>query len=72
MTVIQTWRASRTRAADGRAAAAGGPHNRSVRAGARLWALLNAQALLSGATEAPDGTVLIEDDRRRMAARRAD
>jgi hypothetical protein len=37
-----------------------------------LWALLNAQALLNGAAGTPGGVALIEDDRRRMAARRAD
>lgn len=72
MAVIQIWRASRMRAADGRAPTAGGGRNRNRRAGTRLWALLNAQALLSGAAGTPDGTALIEDDRRRMAARRAD
>jgi hypothetical protein len=38
------------------------------RPGARLWVLLNAQALLRGATT--DG-IGIEDDRGRMAGRRA-
>jgi hypothetical protein len=33
--------------------------------------LLNAQALLSGAAGAPGGVALIEDDRRRLVARRA-
>jgi len=32
--------------------------------------LLNAQALLNGTAETP-GAALVEDDRRRMAARRA-
>ena len=72
MTAIQTWRASRTRAADGQALTTGSGHNRSDRARAQLWALLNAQALLSGAAGTPGGTAPIEDDRRRMAVRRAD
>jgi hypothetical protein len=33
--------------------------------------LLNAQALLDGTVGTPDGVAFIEDDRRRMAARRA-
>jgi hypothetical protein len=71
MAVTPIWRASRLRAGDGRAPAAGGRRSRSHRAGPRLWALLNAQALLSGAAGAPGGVALIEDDRRRLVARRA-
>jgi len=69
MAVGQIWRASRMRTADGRASTAGGRSSR--RPGPRLWALLNAQALLNGAAGAPGGVALMEDDRRRMAARRA-
>jgi hypothetical protein len=69
MAVTQIWRASRIRAAGGRASAAS--RRRSRRAGPRLWALLNAQALLNGAAGTPGRVALIEDDRRRMAARRA-
>jgi hypothetical protein len=72
MAVTPIWRASRMRAADGRASAASGRPSRSRRAGPRLWALLNAQALLNGTARTPDGVALIEDDRQRMAARRAD
>jgi hypothetical protein len=72
MAVTQIWRASRIRAADGRASTASGRRSRSHRAGHRLWALLNAQALLNGTAGLPPGGVaLIEDDRWRMAARRA-
>jgi len=71
MAVTQLWRASRIRAAGRRAPAASGRRSRSHRIGPRLWALLNAQALLDGAAGAPDSVALIEDDRRRMAARRA-
>ena len=70
MTVIQIWRASRKCTADGRVLAASGRRSRSHRAGLRLWALLNAQALLNGAAGTLGGVVLIEDDSRRMAARR--
>ncbi len=71
MAVTQIWRASRIRAAGGRASAASGRCGRSHRAGHRLWALLNAQALLNGTAGAPGGIAPIEDDRQRMAARRA-
>jgi hypothetical protein len=61
-------------ASDGRTSTAGGTGSllRSSagrrRPGGRLWVLLNAQALLRGATT--DG-IGIEDDRGRMAGRRA-
>jgi len=71
MAVTQIWRASRIRAAGGRAPAASGGCSRSHRAGHRLWALLNAQALLDGTAGAPGGVGFVEDDRRRMAGRRA-
>jgi hypothetical protein len=70
MAVTQIWKASGVRADDGRASTAGGGHRRGHRAGSRLWALLNAQALLNGRAGTPGGVDLIEDDRRRMAARR--
>jgi hypothetical protein len=70
MAVTQIWRASRVRADDGRVSTAGGRRSCSHRAGSRLWALLNAQALLNGAAGTPGSAALIEDDRRRMAARR--
>lgn len=50
MAVNQIWRASRIRAAGGRAPTTAGRRNPSDRTGSRLWALLNAQALLSGLT----------------------
>jgi hypothetical protein len=70
MAVTQIWRGSRIRAAGGQASTASGGHSRSHRAGHRLWALLNAQALLNGMAGTPGGA-LIEDDRRRMAGRLA-
>jgi surface antigen len=69
MAVTQIWRASRMRAAGGRASAASGRPGRGYRARPRLWALLNAQALLNGTAGTPGGVALVEDDRRRMAAR---
>ena len=71
MAVTQIWRTSRTAVAGGRALAGSGRVSRSHRAGLRLWTLLNAQALLNGTAGTRDGAALIEDDRWRMAARRA-
>jgi RimJ/RimL family protein N-acetyltransferase len=62
---------TRIRAAGGRASTAGGRGSRSYRAGLRLRTLLNAQALLNGTAGTPDSTALVEDDRQRMAAQRA-
>ncbi len=62
---------TRIRAAGGRASTAGGRGSRSYRAGLRLRALLNAQALLNGTAGTPDSTALVADDRQPMAARRA-
>ena len=70
MAATQTWRTSRTDAVGGRAATAGRSGRRSHRAGRRLWALLNAQALLNGTSGPPDTAALAEDDRWRMAGRR--
>jgi len=66
--VTQIWRASRV--PGGGASTASGRHSRRRRAAPRFWALLNAQALLNGTAGAQGGAGLIEDDRRRMAARR--
>ena len=62
---------TRIRAAGGRESTAGGRGSRGYRAGLRLWALLNAQALLNGTAGPPDSAALVEDGRQRMAARRA-
>lgn len=59
-------RAARASVAAGRSSAAQGGGRRSRQAGLRLWTLLNAQALIRG----PVGEACIEDDRRRLAARR--
>jgi hypothetical protein len=66
MAETQIWRAPRIRPAGGRASAASGPHGRGRRAGRRLWAVLNAQALITGTAGAPYDVAYIEDDSRRM------
>jgi hypothetical protein len=71
MAVTQIWRGSRVSPDDGRASPPGSGRSRGHRARSRLWALLHAQALLNGRAGTPGGVDLIEDDRRRMAARRA-
>ena len=71
MAVIQDRRAPQVAAAGDRAPASAGRRRRSRRAGHQLWALLNAQALLSGTAGTPGGVLPAEDDRRRLAARRA-
>jgi hypothetical protein len=65
-----TWPASPIRAADGMTSTASGA-GRGRRAAARRWALLHAAALLRGASGGPGDVGFIEDDRRRLAARRA-
>jgi RimJ/RimL family protein N-acetyltransferase len=62
---------TRMRAAGGRASAAGGRGNGSYRAALRLWVLLSAQALLNGTAGTPDSAALVDNDRQRRAARRA-
>jgi RimJ/RimL family protein N-acetyltransferase len=62
---------TRMRAAGGRASAAGDRSSRSHRARLRLWTLLNAQALLNGTAGTPNSAACVDDDRQRMAARRA-
>ena len=71
MAVIQDRRAPQIPVAGNRAPASAGRRRRSRRAGHRLWALLNAQALLSGTAGTPGGVLPAEDDRRRLSARRA-
>jgi len=45
--------------------------DRSRQDGVRLWSLLHAQALLRGPAGGPGDAAWIEDDGRRLAARRA-
>jgi hypothetical protein len=68
MAGTQIWKASRIRAAGGRASLVSGGSTRGRRAGLRLWTLLNAQALINGTTGTPDDVAFIEDDRWRMRA----
>lgn len=70
MAVIQDRKAPQAPAEGDRAAAATDSGRRRPRH--RLWALLNAQALLSGTAMPPGGVLPAEDDRRRLAARQAD
>jgi hypothetical protein len=70
MAVIQDRRAPQGPAAGDRAPAPAGRRRRSRRARHRLWAVLNAQALLNGTAGTPGGVLPAEDDRRRLAARR--
>ena len=72
MAVIQDRRSPQAPAAGGRPAAATDRGSRGRRPRHRLWALLNAQALLSGTAMPPGGVLPAEDDRRRLAARQAD
>jgi hypothetical protein len=69
MTETQIWRVSRIQPAHGQASTVSGTGRRSRRAALRLWTLMHAQALLNGTTG--DAAAFIEDDRRRLAARRA-
>ena len=62
---------TRIPATSGRASTAGGRVAAATRAGLRLWTLLNAQALLNGRARTPDSAAFVEDNRQRMAARRA-
>jgi len=71
MAVIQDRRTRQIPAAGDRAPAPAGRRRRGRRAGHRLWAVLNAQALLSGTAGTPGGVLPAEDDRRRLAARQA-
>ena len=71
MAETQAWRAGRIRETYGRAPATGGGERRRFRAGARFWALLHAPALLRGAAGDRHDVTFIEDDYRRLAARRA-
>jgi hypothetical protein len=70
MAITEIWTAPRAGAADGREPVAGGGRP-GRRAGRRLWTLLHAQALINGTAGSGDVATLVEDDRRRMSARRA-
>ena len=69
MIETQARRAFRTRAADSqRSRASDGCGSRG--AALRLWVLVIAQALIHGTVGGPDDVIGIEDNRRRLAARR--
>jgi len=70
MAETRIWLASRTPAAEDRTSQAGGRPSRSRPAALRLWTLLHAQALIRGTIGGTDDVAFIEDDRRRLAARR--
>ena len=70
MAETQAWRDSRICRARGEASVAAGAAGRGRPARRALWSLLHAQALLDAGVGGPYD-VAVEDDRRRLAARRA-
>jgi len=70
MAGTRIWQASRIPAAADRTSPARGRPRRSRRALLRLWTLLHAQALLDGTIGGTEDVAFIEDDRRRLGARR--
>jgi len=66
----EIWRAAPIPRAHGMASAVSSADSGSHRVGVRLWALLHAPALL-GSIGGPGVVAFMEDDRRRLAARRA-
>jgi hypothetical protein len=72
MAETSIWQSARVRQAHGRAsqASTASGDGGSSRLGVRLWALLHAPALLGGASGGPGDVAYIEDDARRLAARR--
>jgi hypothetical protein len=70
MAITEIWTNSRVRAADGQEPVAGGGRI-GRRAGRQLWTLLHAPGLIKGTAGSRDVVTFVEDDRRRMSARRA-
>ena len=62
---------ARTAGASVSAPAVGGQGGRGRRVAVQLWSLLHAQALLDGTARGAGDVTAIEDDRQRLAARRA-
>jgi len=69
MAETQAWRDSRICRARGEASVAAGAAGCGRPARRALWSLLHAQALLDGGVGAPYDDDVVEDDRRRLAAR---
>ena len=71
MSGTQVLRVSPARTAGSSVSAAGGRGGRGRRIAVQLWSLLHAQALLDGTARGAGDVTAIEDDRQRLAARRA-
>jgi hypothetical protein len=71
MAETQVWRDSRICRARAEASVAAGAAGRGRRARGALWSLLHARALLDGGVGGPHNVAVVEDDRRRLAARQA-
>ena len=69
MIETRIWRAAPACAADDLAVTARRSQTRDRPRRPRLWALLNAQALIRGATGGPDAIAFVEDDRQRLVRR---
>jgi len=69
MIETRIWRAAPVCAADDLAFSARRSETRARPWRLRLWALLNAQALIHGVTRGPDDCAFVEDDRQRLARR---
>ena len=69
MVETRIWRAAPIYAADDHAVGARRSETRDRPWRPRLWALLNAQALIRGAAGAPYDIAFVEDDRQRLARR---
>jgi hypothetical protein len=70
MAETQAWQAGRIRRTYGERPATRGGQNHRHRAGVRLWALLHAPALLRGPGTDLHDVTFVEDDYRRLSARR--
>jgi hypothetical protein len=69
MVETQIWRAAPVCAADDLAVGARRSETRDRPWRLRLWALLNAQALIRGAIAGPEDIAFVEDDSHRVARR---
>jgi len=71
MAETQIFQGARIHPASRQASTVRGGGSRGRGWGIRLWSLLHAQAILDGASGGPHDVAFIEDDRGRLAARRA-